>query len=280
MLLHATKPSSEAHSIIRRVMRQSNGFESWRQLQLHFAGGDRAQHFTLLRTIMQPSWNSATTPDDEDQSGYYIRRGTSVDFQLLQQHLHWDNKDNKGQVGGVNNYDDENYDNEENYEEEYDESWDYDNNDKVTVAFMKGKAKGQRNGKGKCKKGDNGKGKDGKTTASMEKDRTKGYPQQQPPYQQHYYSQPTQYPSPPPQQYNKGYSKGYGTQWNKGGKKGQVPIQQINDNDYTYYYDEDPHSWDYSYNQEWLPLPGQEADQQQILQQPYKYNQGIREPPT
>eukprot|EP00971_Amphidinium_carterae_P122148 2418640-Amphidinium_carterae.2 len=40
-------------------MGQSNGFELWRQLQLHFAG-DRAQQFSLLRAIMQPSWNSDT----------------------------------------------------------------------------------------------------------------------------------------------------------------------------------------------------------------------------
>eukprot|EP00971_Amphidinium_carterae_P160320 3178206-Amphidinium_carterae.4 len=60
VLLHATKPGSEAHSVIRQAMRQSNGFKSWRQLQLHFAGGHRAQHFSLLRRIMQPSWNSDT----------------------------------------------------------------------------------------------------------------------------------------------------------------------------------------------------------------------------
>eukprot|EP00971_Amphidinium_carterae_P260481 5167900-Amphidinium_carterae.2 len=64
----------------------------------------------------------------------------------------------------------------------------------------------------------------------------------------------------PPQslQHNKDYSKGYGKQWssgyNQGGKKGQAPVQQINDSDYNYYnYEEDPSSWDYSYNQEWLP---------------------------
>eukprot|EP00971_Amphidinium_carterae_P297852 5918058-Amphidinium_carterae.2 len=35
--------------------------------------------------------------------------------------------------------------------------------------------------------------------------------------------------------------------YNKGRKKGQVPVQQINDNDYNYYnYEEDPHSWDYA----------------------------------
>eukprot|EP00971_Amphidinium_carterae_P169129 3350520-Amphidinium_carterae.1 len=86
VLLHAT-------TLTRRVMRQSYGFESWRQLQLHFAGGHRAQQFSFLRAIMQPSWNSdsaatldsspsSTTsvviqqpqgqhcaePDDEDQS--------------------------------------------------------------------------------------------------------------------------------------------------------------------------------------------------------------------
>eukprot|EP00971_Amphidinium_carterae_P330478 6463531-Amphidinium_carterae.1 len=44
VLPHATKPS-EAHSIIRRVMRQSNGFESWRQLQLHFAGDTELDNF-------------------------------------------------------------------------------------------------------------------------------------------------------------------------------------------------------------------------------------------
>eukprot|EP00971_Amphidinium_carterae_P148640 2947027-Amphidinium_carterae.1 len=60
VLLHSTKPGSEAHSIIRRTMRQSNGFESWRQLQLHFAGGHRAQQVSFLRAIMQPSWNSDT----------------------------------------------------------------------------------------------------------------------------------------------------------------------------------------------------------------------------
>eukprot|EP00971_Amphidinium_carterae_P271620 5389686-Amphidinium_carterae.1 len=61
VLLHATKQGSEAHPIIRRVMRQSNGFESWRQLQLQFAGGHRAQQFSLLRAIMQPpSWTSDT----------------------------------------------------------------------------------------------------------------------------------------------------------------------------------------------------------------------------
>eukprot|EP00971_Amphidinium_carterae_P058708 1160894-Amphidinium_carterae.1 len=60
VLLHATEPGSEAHSITMRVMRQSNGFESWRQLQFNLAGGHRAQQFLFLREIMQPSWTSDT----------------------------------------------------------------------------------------------------------------------------------------------------------------------------------------------------------------------------
>eukprot|EP00971_Amphidinium_carterae_P300908 5978892-Amphidinium_carterae.1 len=45
---------------MRRVMRQSNGFESWRQLHLHFAGGHHAQQFSLLRAITQPTWDTNT----------------------------------------------------------------------------------------------------------------------------------------------------------------------------------------------------------------------------
>eukprot|EP00971_Amphidinium_carterae_P050369 992363-Amphidinium_carterae.1 len=143
---------------------------------------------------------------------------------------------------------------------------------------MKGKANGQRKGK---RKGNNGKGKNGKTEVTCYtcgkqghtsttcyystngkngkghnkgskqqfnyQQPRKGYPPQQPSYQQHYDGQPPQYPSPPPQQHNKGYSKGHGKQWNQGRN---------------------------SYNQEWFPegdysqqLPGQEVEQQQVLQQ-------------
>eukprot|EP00971_Amphidinium_carterae_P250194 4966550-Amphidinium_carterae.1 len=62
------------------------------------------------------------------------------------------NEDNRGTSGGVNNYKEENY-NDENYEEAYDENWEYEASDKITIAFMKGKAKGQRTRKGKT--GDN-----------------------------------------------------------------------------------------------------------------------------
>eukprot|EP00971_Amphidinium_carterae_P067990 1345642-Amphidinium_carterae.1 len=60
LLLHATKVGPEPHSIKRRVMRHSNGFESWRQLHLHFAGGHRAQQFSLLRAITLPTWDTNT----------------------------------------------------------------------------------------------------------------------------------------------------------------------------------------------------------------------------
>eukprot|EP00971_Amphidinium_carterae_P259755 5153922-Amphidinium_carterae.2 len=32
-----------------------NSFEAWRQLTLHYAGGHRAQQFSLLRTLMSPA---------------------------------------------------------------------------------------------------------------------------------------------------------------------------------------------------------------------------------
>eukprot|EP00971_Amphidinium_carterae_P106438 2108344-Amphidinium_carterae.2 len=41
-------------------MRQSNGFEFWRQLTLHYPGGHQTQHSSLLRTIMSPSCDSTT----------------------------------------------------------------------------------------------------------------------------------------------------------------------------------------------------------------------------
>eukprot|EP00971_Amphidinium_carterae_P059714 1181397-Amphidinium_carterae.1 len=47
-------------NIRRRIMRQSNGFEVWRQLTLQKAGGHRAQPISLLRTIISPSWDSTT----------------------------------------------------------------------------------------------------------------------------------------------------------------------------------------------------------------------------
>eukprot|EP00971_Amphidinium_carterae_P190768 3785668-Amphidinium_carterae.3 len=38
-------------------MRTAIGFEAWRQLDLHYAGGHRAQQFSLLRTSMSPQWD-------------------------------------------------------------------------------------------------------------------------------------------------------------------------------------------------------------------------------
>eukprot|EP00971_Amphidinium_carterae_P264654 5249858-Amphidinium_carterae.1 len=45
VLLHVTKQGSEPHSIMRRVMRQANG-------------GHRAQQYSFLRTITQPTWDT------------------------------------------------------------------------------------------------------------------------------------------------------------------------------------------------------------------------------
>eukprot|EP00971_Amphidinium_carterae_P173917 3447446-Amphidinium_carterae.1 len=60
LLVHSTRPGSEAGSIVRRIMRQSSRFEACRQLTLHSAAGHRAQQFPLLRTLMQPNWDSTT----------------------------------------------------------------------------------------------------------------------------------------------------------------------------------------------------------------------------
>eukprot|EP00971_Amphidinium_carterae_P079188 1566788-Amphidinium_carterae.1 len=52
VFVHSTKPGKpggEAHSIVKRIMRQSSEFKVWRQLTLHYAGAHRAQHFSLLR---------------------------------------------------------------------------------------------------------------------------------------------------------------------------------------------------------------------------------------
>eukprot|EP00971_Amphidinium_carterae_P119895 2374646-Amphidinium_carterae.2 len=58
ILVHATKPGPEPHSMIKRITHTPNGFESWKQLILHYGGGHKAQPFSLLRTIMSPQWNA------------------------------------------------------------------------------------------------------------------------------------------------------------------------------------------------------------------------------
>eukprot|EP00971_Amphidinium_carterae_P322365 6407076-Amphidinium_carterae.1 len=95
--------------------------------------------------------NQATTFDDVHQWNSNYQNSTYTGTE----------GDNRGQVGGVSNVGNENYDNDEFNKEEYDENWDYDSNDPVMIAFNKGKAKGQRKGTGK--KGDNTKGKEGRT---------------------------------------------------------------------------------------------------------------------
>eukprot|EP00971_Amphidinium_carterae_P006716 132455-Amphidinium_carterae.1 len=76
----------------------------------------------------------------------------------------------------------------------------------------------------------------------------KGYPQQ-PPYQRQYYSQPQtpQYPPSTSQQFPKATTKAMGSNGTKEARKvSKFPVHQINDNDYTYFYDEDNYSWDSS----------------------------------
>eukprot|EP00971_Amphidinium_carterae_P309849 6157306-Amphidinium_carterae.2 len=105
--------------------------------------GHRAQQFLHLRTIMQTIWNS----DNSRGSTTRLEDITRYEFDEVHQWISnyfnstytGTNEDNKGTIGEVNNYEDENY-NDENYEE-YDENWEYDNDDKVTIAFMKGEAK-------------------------------------------------------------------------------------------------------------------------------------------
>eukprot|EP00971_Amphidinium_carterae_P036116 709730-Amphidinium_carterae.1 len=58
--VHSTKRGSEAHSVVRRIMRQSSGFDAWRQLTLCRWISSSIIFSALLRTIMQSSWNSTT----------------------------------------------------------------------------------------------------------------------------------------------------------------------------------------------------------------------------
>eukprot|EP00971_Amphidinium_carterae_P286153 5681931-Amphidinium_carterae.1 len=180
--------------------------------------------------------------------------------------------DNRGEVGGVSNYDNENYDNEEYNEEEYD-------GDNSVL---------QRRSK-RTKKGDNGKGKEAKTITCYTcgkqghtstrcyynkgksgKVQNKGQPQSS------YYSQQLE------KAIHNHHLINNKTTLNRrrhnihllhlrGGKKRQqVPGHQINDNDY--YFEEDPYAWDTSWSQEWYPegdanpqRSGQEVGQ--VLQQ-------------
>eukprot|EP00971_Amphidinium_carterae_P313164 6223849-Amphidinium_carterae.2 len=163
VLLHVTKPGSEAHSVIRRVMRQSNGLESWRQLQLLFAGGH--QYHKWLEDI-----NRYESEHGQGTANDHVKIATVVNnikgniahnlMMKINQRTTFDERNSwwSKQL-------DENY-NDDVYEGEEDENWDYDNDDKITIAFMKGKAKGHKKGKDKGKKGDNGNGKDGKTTVT------------------------------------------------------------------------------------------------------------------
>eukprot|EP00971_Amphidinium_carterae_P143111 2835508-Amphidinium_carterae.2 len=103
-------------------MRQSNGFESCRQLQLHFAGGHRAQQFSGKATLDSFQRNTETghgTISDNVKIATVVQMMTS----------------------GINQYDEENY---EDYGEEYNDENNEEVDEKYMVAFMKGKNKGKR----------------------------------------------------------------------------------------------------------------------------------------
>eukprot|EP00971_Amphidinium_carterae_P314042 6241748-Amphidinium_carterae.2 len=96
----------------------SNGFEALRQLTLHYAGSHRAQHFSLLRTIMSPSWDSNKqfseftkqyhrclediTDTNQKMALEPLRTiGSHLDRQLLKEYS--GTNDESGTIRGVNN---------------------------------------------------------------------------------------------------------------------------------------------------------------------------------
>eukprot|EP00971_Amphidinium_carterae_P138485 2744145-Amphidinium_carterae.1 len=159
-------------------MRQGNGFESWRQVHLHFVGGHRAQQFSLLRTITQPTWDTST------------KQFTKQYYKWLEDigRVQWDNKttfdevhqwisnyfnstytgaeDDKGQIGNINEKtekQEEWYNDENNEYYGYEGFEEYNDQDVKYIIQMVNKGKGKRKGKNKGKgKGDKG-GKDSKT---------------------------------------------------------------------------------------------------------------------
>eukprot|EP00971_Amphidinium_carterae_P050370 992363-Amphidinium_carterae.2 len=139
-LLHATKPSSEAHTIIKRAMRQSNGFESWRQgrppsstIFTSSHNDDSRSQAGIATLNTSPSSTTSGTINDHVKIATVVNNLKGSIAQNLLMRINqatifdeahqWisnyfnstytgTNEYNKGQVGGVNNYDDENYDNE------------------------------------------------------------------------------------------------------------------------------------------------------------------------
>eukprot|EP00971_Amphidinium_carterae_P288853 5735462-Amphidinium_carterae.2 len=167
VLLHSTKPGSEAGSIIRRVMRQSNSFESWRQLQLHFAGGTELNNVRFfaqtcsragIATLDNSPSSTASDCDSGQQPGYLkgniaqnlmMRIIQAATFDEVHQWISnyfnstytETDEDNKGQVGGVK------------MRRTTKRSITRTGSTTITIAYMEGKAQGQRKGKGKGKKG-------------------------------------------------------------------------------------------------------------------------------
>eukprot|EP00971_Amphidinium_carterae_P157905 3130057-Amphidinium_carterae.1 len=73
VLVHSTKPASEAHSMVGRIMRQSNGFQAWRQLTLHYMQVDIEFNNLNFLDFAQPCNQAGTqqqnTSHDNTTSG-------------------------------------------------------------------------------------------------------------------------------------------------------------------------------------------------------------------
>ena len=59
VLVHSTKPNSEANNHIRQLQRSENAVEIWRQFRQRLSGGQRAQKLHLLQRVMNPKWTDA-----------------------------------------------------------------------------------------------------------------------------------------------------------------------------------------------------------------------------
>eukprot|EP00971_Amphidinium_carterae_P225472 4472265-Amphidinium_carterae.1 len=64
VLVDATKPGSEPHSMIQRIMRTANGFEAWRQLNLPYNAGGNRQYFNSSYLLVEED-NTVGGVDDQ-----------------------------------------------------------------------------------------------------------------------------------------------------------------------------------------------------------------------
>eukprot|EP00971_Amphidinium_carterae_P022159 437215-Amphidinium_carterae.2 len=122
VLLNATKPGSEAHDTRQFTKQYHKRLEDINRYESENGQGTINDHVKIATVVNTLKGNIAQNMMMKITDDF--RRGTSMDFPFLQQHVHWQSgtdEDNRGTVGGVNNYEEENY-NDENYEEEYNEN--------------------------------------------------------------------------------------------------------------------------------------------------------------